>query len=141
MNEIKITGRIIAALPVKSGTSANGNQWQSQEYVIETEGQYPKKCVFQIFGDNIAKINLQLGITYTVDLDIDAREYQGRWYNTLRCWRANPAGAAQPQAAPVAAPQGILAQAAQEPHQPNPTNWANPTTPITPLPHQDELPF
>lgn len=42
-------GKIIAVLPPREGTSARG-LWKSQEYVIETHDQYPKKMVFTVFG-------------------------------------------------------------------------------------------
>ena len=48
-----LTGRIIAVLPPQSGTSARtGNPWMSQEYVIEVPGQYPRRCVFRVFGED-----------------------------------------------------------------------------------------
>ena len=76
-----LTGRVIAVLPANSGVSARtGNPWMSQEYVIEVPGQYPRKCLFRIFGeDRIKQFNIQMGEDITVSFDIDAHEYQGRW--------------------------------------------------------------
>lgn len=85
-----ITGKIIVVQEARSGTSQRtGNAWMSQEYVIEwTEGQYPRHCNFNVFGeDRIKQFNIQIGKTYTISIDIDAREYQGRWYNDIRAWR------------------------------------------------------
>lgn len=81
-----LIGKVIAVLQPKSGVSAkSGNQWMSQEYVIEIPGQYTKKCVFTIFGqDRIQQFNLQMGETVTVSIDIDAHEYNGRWFNEVR---------------------------------------------------------
>lgn len=80
---MELTGRIIAVQDAKSGTSSKtGNPWMKQEYVIEMPGQYPRHCVFTVFGeDRIKQLNIQNGEDLTVQFDIDAREYNGRWYN------------------------------------------------------------
>ncbi len=104
-----LTGRIIAVLPPQSGTSARtGNPWMSQEYVIEVPGQYPRRCVFRVFGeDRIRQFNIQNGEDVTVQFDIDAHEYNGRWFNDIRAYNVLhgvvPAVAGAPMAgAPMA---------------------------------------
>ena len=111
LNKIKhlimeLTGKIIAVLQANSGVSnRTGNPWMSQEYVIEVPGQYPRKCVFRIFGeDRIKQFNIQQGEDITVQFDIDAHEYNGRWFNEIRAYNV-VRGQAQPAAAvPGAAP-------------------------------------
>ena len=124
-----LTGRIIAVLPASSGVSSRtGNPWMSQDYVIEVPGQYPRKCVFRVFGeDRIKQFNIQMGEDLTVSFDIDAHEFNGRWFNDVRAFNvvrgAAPVAAAPVAAAPVAggAPfppqQGVAAPfpPAQEP--------------------------
>lgn len=99
-----LTGKIIAVLPATSGVSQRtGNTWMSQDYVIEVPGQYPRKCVFRVFGeDRIKQFNIQLGQDLTVSFDIDAHEYNGRWFNDIRAFSVVPAAAA-----PVAAAPGV----------------------------------
>ena len=100
---MELTGRIIAVLPAQSGVSARtGNNWMSQDYVIEVPGQYPRKCLFRIFGeDRIKQFNIQQGEDVTVQFDIDAHEFNGRWFNDVRAYNI-----IRGQAAPVAnAPQ------------------------------------
>ena len=82
----EITGKIIAVLPTKSGTSARGTQWSSQTAVLETHEQYPKKVAFDVLGDRIAEFNLQVGEEVTVSFDINAREYNGKWFNSVNAW-------------------------------------------------------
>ena len=82
----EITGKIIAVLPTKSGTSARGTQWSSQTAVIETHEQYPKRVAFDVLGDRIAEFNLQVGEEVTVSFDINAREYNGKWFNSVNAW-------------------------------------------------------
>ena len=86
---MEFTGKIIAVLEKKSGVSKAGNEWAKQEYVIEeTSGQYPKKLCFEVFGeDKISQFNIQVGQTLKVDLNIDSREWQGRWFNQIQAWR------------------------------------------------------
>ena len=85
---MELTGRIIAGLEAKSGTSSKtGNPWMMQGYVIEVPGQYPRRCMFSVFGeDRIKQLNIQNGEDLTVQFDIDAREYNGRWYNDFRAY-------------------------------------------------------
>lgn len=89
---MEITGKIIAAVEPRGGVSQRtGNSWKSQEFVIETIEQYPKRCVFNVFGeDNLSKFNIQIGLLYTVKFDINAREWNGRWFNDVRAWDVSP---------------------------------------------------
>ena len=100
-----LTGKVIAILQANSGVSARtGNPWMSQEYVIEVPGQYPRKMLFRIFGeDRIKQFNIQQGEDLTVQFDIDAHEFNGRWFNDIRAYNVIrgqvPQAAAAPQAA------------------------------------------
>ena len=112
---MELIGKAIAALPVKSGVSQRtGEQWQSREYVIETQEQYPKKICFEVFGtDKLQGFNIRNNDLIRVHFDISAREYNGRWYNSIRAWKVdrNLQAAAQmaapaPNAPFASAPQG-----------------------------------
>ena len=81
-----IYGKIIAVLPTRSGTSARGTHWSSQTAVIETQEQYPKKLAFDVINDKIDQFNIQVGEFLTVQFDINAREYNGRWFNSINAW-------------------------------------------------------
>ncbi len=110
-----LTGKIIAILPASSGTSQRtGNAWMSQDYVIEVPGQYPRRMVFRVFGeDRIKQFNIQAAEEVTVQFDIDAHEYNGRWFNDIRAYNIirGPIGQTVPAATttigeqPAAAPQ------------------------------------
>ena len=92
----EITGKIIAVLPTRSGTSARGTQWSSQTAVIETQEQYPKKVSFDVLNDRISAFNLKVGETVTVSFDIDAHEYQGKWFNSIQAWNVARVGQQSP---------------------------------------------
>lgn len=62
---MEIQGKITAILAERTGVSARG-EWKSQEFVITTQEQYPRKICFQVFGaDKIASFALQVGQTVT----------------------------------------------------------------------------
>ena len=99
---MEITGKIIAVLPERGGVSKTGNEWKMQEYVLETHEQFPKKLCFNVFGaDKISQFNIQAGDELTVSFDINAREYNGRWYNDIRAWRVERGAAPAPTETPV----------------------------------------
>lgn len=83
---MEIQGKIIVVLPERSGVSQRGNQWRSISYVLETQEQYPKKLAFDVTNDKIEQLNIQLGEILTVQFDINAREYNGRWFNSVNAW-------------------------------------------------------
>ena len=124
---MELQGRVIAVLPERSGTSARG-EWKSQSFVIETHEQYPRKMVFDVFGaDRLAQFNIKSGEEVTVSFDIDAHEYNGRWFNNIRAWNvqhidpaAAQAGATGPQPMAGGAPFGAPAEGAQAPFPPAP---------------------
>lgn len=146
---MEITGKIIAVLPERGGVSArSGAEWKLGSYVLETIEQYPKKMVFEVFGtERIAQFNIQLGETMTVSFDIDAHEYQGRWFNGIRAWKVDrnlqptegpaPMPNMQPFA-PVAAPQAAP-QAAPMPTTPPADMTAG--APFAASDSADDLPF
>lgn len=135
---MELTGKIIAVLPANQGVSQRtGNPWMSQEYVIEVPGQYPRKCVFRIFGeDRIRQFNIQSGEELTVSFDIDAHEYNGRWFNEIRAY--NISRGVPGMAAPVAGVAPVPSVA--------PVAGVAPQAPVTSAPagdagSADDLPF
>ncbi len=96
---MELEGKVIAVLEPRGGTSRNGNEWKVQEYVIETHEQYPRKMCFDVFGaDKIEQFNIQAGEELKVSFDIDAREWNGRWFNSIRAWKVERVSAAQADA-------------------------------------------
>ena len=137
---MEIQGKVIAVLEARSGVSARG-EWKSQDYVIETHDAYPRKMVFGVFGaDRISRFNIQLGQEVTVSFDIDAHEYNGRWFNNIRAFdvrQVDPAAVGmQPGVVPGAAFGPAPAQPAA-PVQPA----AQPAAPAAEQSSEDDLPF
>jgi hypothetical protein len=133
---MELQGKVIAALPERSGVSARG-EWKSQEFVIEyQEGQYPRHLVFTVFGaDRLQRFNIQIGQTVLVAFDVDAHEWNGRWFTDIRAFDVRQV---DPNAAPVAQSTPVM--------QSVPVAEANPEAPFPPQQEAagesaDELPF
>ena len=102
---MELAGKVIAVLEPRGGVSKNGNEWKVQEYVIETHDQYPRRMCFDVFGaDKIQQFNIQVGEELNVFFDIDAREWQGRWFNSIRAWKVERVNADAQQMPPMDAP-------------------------------------
>lgn len=131
---MEITGKITYVLPERSGTSARG-EWKAQSFVVETKDQYPRKMVFDVFGaERLQRFNIKSGDEVTVFFDIDAHEYQGRWFNNIRAYDVSHLDAAAAQAAgQAAAADPQTTQAALAPFPPAQPDAAGEST--------DDLPF
>ncbi len=122
---MEVIGKIIVDLPLQTGTSKTGNAWKKKEYVLETEDTYPKKIHFDFFGDRADQYQLTVGQRIRLSFDIESREYNGRWYTSIRGWRAEDANEAPAAGAPAAAPAA-----------------AAPAAPVPPIVNSSEdLPF
>ena len=106
---MEITGKIIAVLPEQGGISKSGNEWKKQEYVLETHDQYPKKICFHIFGaDRIAQAAIQPGEELIVSIDIESREYMGKWYTNINAWKVDRPAAVMNPAPTDITPENIV---------------------------------
>ena len=114
---MEISGKIIQVLPEQGGVSkTSGKEWKLQAYVLETQEQYPRKVHFEVFGEDRIKANpCQLDDVVTVSFDIESREFNGRWYTSIRAWKIqqgivdSAAPVAVPAAEPMATPQANVA--------------------------------
>ena len=102
---MKVVGKIIQVLPAQEGIGRNGNPWKIQPYVLETLDQYPRKVHFEVFGEDRIKQNpCDIDQLVTVSFDIESREFNGRWYTSIRAWKIQQGDTTQPGAAPAASP-------------------------------------
>lgn len=109
-----ISGKIVQKLPLQSGESkTSGKPWQLQAYVLETQEQYPRKVYFEVFGEQRVKdYNCEIDDLVTVSFDIESREFNGRWYTSIRAWRIQQGDTTQAAAVPAAAPAAAPVAAA-----------------------------
>lgn len=87
---MEITGKVISILePQRFTSKKDGSEIVKNFFVIETQGQYPKKIAFSVLGeDRFKQMALAVGNTYNVSFDIESREWSGKWFTDVSAWRA-----------------------------------------------------
>lgn len=122
---MEFEGTVFKIMPPTSGQSARG-AWQRQEVIFDqkTQSQYPRKVCVTFFNKPEEVSRLTIGAEYTVSIDVESREYNGKWYTDVRAWRIlpkeqaapAPAGGVVPPAygAPMPTEEPAYAQAASD---------------------------
>lgn len=124
---LEVTGKLVAKLNQQTGQGRNG-AWVKQEFILETMEQYPKKICLSAWGDKIRDFeSLNIGEQVKVSINIESREFNGRWYTDLRPWRVERVA------------QGATSSSAPEP-PPMPSDFPPPPM-IEPEQATDDLPF
>ena len=88
---MELEGKIVQVNQLQSGQSKNGS-WKKQEFILETKSQYPKKVCVTVWGDKIDQFNLSQNDDVTLSIELESREYNGRWYTDVRAWKAVKSG-------------------------------------------------
>jgi len=84
---LEVSGKVILILSEQTGTGKNG-PWSKQDFVIETEEQYPRKVCFSAWGEKVSMIKeLKTGTPVKVSFNVESREFNGKWYTDLRLWK------------------------------------------------------
>ncbi len=122
-----MTGVIVACLPQEQGVSQKtGQPWVSAEYVLcHEQGQYPRHICFRVFGqEKIQQMNIQQGEQLAVHLNFDSKpsSKNGKYYNSVDCWRVDRIGQQMGYAQPGYAQQPPMQgqQAFQQPQAQQP---------------------
>jgi len=99
---LQVKGKIQQILKSESGVSRAGKEWKKQEFVIETEDQFPKKICFTLFNDKSSLINdLSVDEEVEVYFNVESREYNGKWFHNINAWKIEkPAANNLPESAP-----------------------------------------
>jgi len=84
---MEISGKIIELLEPVTGEGRNG-PWKKQEFIIETQEEYPRKVCIAVWGDKINLSGFDINDQIKVSINIESREYNGRWYTDVKAWRA-----------------------------------------------------
>jgi single-strand DNA-binding protein len=90
----------------------------SREFVIQIQsGNYPEYPKFQLVQDRVNIIDgMNEGEKIKVYFDLRGREWQGKYFGNLNCWRVEKAsGDAVPVAARAAAPPPVSSSLPPEP--------------------------
>ena len=87
---MEFKGKVIKVLKKVTGTSKKGAEWSKQEYVLESDGQYPKHLCVEVFGEEkINQFNIQLGQIINAHLNVDSSEWRERWFNQIQVWKVD----------------------------------------------------
>ena len=92
---MEISGKIIQVLDEQTGNGRNGI-WRKRDYILETGGQYPKKVCMTVWGDKIDQFGIQAGDEVNAGVEIESREYNGRWYTDVKAWKIDKQGTKEP---------------------------------------------
>lgn len=85
---LSIKGKVDQILKPESGVSRAGKEWSKQEFVIETDDQFPRKVCFTLFGDKTSLIDgLSAGQEVDVSFNLESREYNGKWFHNINAWK------------------------------------------------------
>lgn len=91
---MQVKGTLLQILKMESGVSKAGKEWQKQDFVIETNEQFPKKICFTLFGDKITMINgISEGSEIEVFFSVESRDFNGKWYHNINAWKIESAAA------------------------------------------------
>ena len=84
---MEITGRITHILDTRSGSGAK--DWTVYSYVLQPDGQYAKPIAFEVFNKDYG---LNIGDTITAQIDLSTREYNGKWYTSVKAHKVDVQG-------------------------------------------------
>ena len=85
---MEFVGNLIKKVAEREGDGQNGH-WKIASYLLETVEMYPKRMVVDVSDGQTARVAQWDGMiskNVVIQFDIDAREWQGRWFNSLRAW-------------------------------------------------------
>jgi hypothetical protein len=92
---MQVKGTLLQVLKQESGVSKAGKEWKKQDFVIETNEQFPKKVCFTLFGDKISLIDgITEGAEIEVFFSVESRDFNGKWYHNINAWKIESASTA-----------------------------------------------
>ncbi len=92
MSNLQIKGKIQQIFKPESGVSRAGKEWKKQEFVIETDEQFPRKVCFTLFNDKVSLVDgLSAGDEVDVAFNLESREFNGKWYHNINAWKIDKA--------------------------------------------------
>lgn len=117
---LEITGRLTQILDVRTGMGRMG-EWKSQDFILETPGQYPRQVCISLWGDKTEALkNFEIGDQVKAMVDIESREFNGKWYTNVKAWQVEKVGSPAasypepPQGLPQAPPPAVDSPPAEE---------------------------
>jgi hypothetical protein len=95
---LQIKGKIQQILKPESGVSRAGKDWKKQEFVLESNEQFPKKICFSILNDRLSLLEkIKQGDEVEVYFNLESRDYNGKWFHNINVWKLEKVSADQNQ--------------------------------------------
>lgn len=91
---MEISGTVTQVLPLQTGMGKKG-QWKKQDFIIQTAAQYPKNLCLSLWGDKTETVTE--GQQVTASINLESREYNGKWYTEVRAWKVEVGKTNAPQ--------------------------------------------
>lgn len=114
---LQVKGKIQQILKPESGVSRAGKEWKKQEFVIETEEQFPRKVCFTLFNDKSSLLEgFSEGDEVNVSFNLESREYNGKWFHNINAWKLEKTAAEEnlPEPPPEFRPEDIPPEPADD---------------------------
>ena len=96
--------------PIVKGTRQDGTEWSRQDFIVEffehETDRYADRVMLNIMNERVKECDLHEGDEVTVGIGHSVREYKGRWYNELRCYKVQTT---------ANAPQSVVPQQEKDP--------------------------
>jgi hypothetical protein len=90
---LSVKGKLVTILNLESGISRSGNSWKKQEFILETQEQFPRKVCFTLFNDKVSLLSgFAAGEDLEVSFDIESREFNNKWYHNINAWKIERVG-------------------------------------------------
>jgi len=84
----QINGKLVKKMEIESKTPS----FQTREFVIMTQEQYPQYIKFQLVQDRCSVIDkFNENDELVVHFDLRGREWQGKYFTNLQAWKVEPA--------------------------------------------------
>jgi single-strand DNA-binding protein len=139
----EIVGKLLRKYP----TESKSDKFQAREFVIEVVSagsQYPEFVKFQLTQERCGLLDsYNEGTDIKVHFDLRGREWQGKYFTNLNCWRIEQAGTEGGGNTAVAAAPPAQKAAPKIPSPPPVSEDGFPTLADAPLKaaDTDDLPF
>jgi len=88
--ELFIEGQITLVMPEKSGISANNKEWKSQQFILKTDGQYPKEILFKLFGDKVGLV--KENDFKRIFFNPESKKWKENYFTDLNVWKVETCG-------------------------------------------------
>jgi hypothetical protein len=105
---MELKGKVVQLLPLQSGMGKKG-PWKKQEFIVETQGQFPKKVCLSVWGDKVDQFNVAVGQSINASIELESREYNGRWYTEARAWKLDRSASSNSDMPPPPADEPFMA--------------------------------